>query len=105
MNMTKPDHPRHRPLPNREEDLCPADYLGWVQGSHVWWIIDRIQRRHGVVNLCARQGVEHVAPWVEVVWDDGGVIGAVPTMMTDLCMRGGWQVLSPSPLPRNGDAT
>ena len=94
MSLMKPDNPRHWPPPNRAEDLCEADYLGWKHGAHVWWIIDRTERRHGVVNLCARQGVDHVSPWVDVVWDDGGVIGAVPSMMTTLCIRAGWQVLS-----------
>lgn len=102
MSLSKPGRPRHF---GRALTIPESDYLGWKHGAHVYWIIDT-ERRHGVVHLTTRLGaLDAEMPWVQVVWDDGGVISGVPQMMTDLLMRGGWQMLSPSPsTPTNGDA-
>lgn len=108
MSMLKPDRPRTHGRPPMVE---ACDYAGWQHGSHVWWYIDANnwttpgdRKVHGVVVLCTRPTQYGEGPWIDIVWDDGGVIGAVPTMMTTLALRAGWQILSPSPAPRNGDA-
>lgn len=101
--------------PNRDRAMArnPADYLGWRDGAHVWWYVNAdnwtdpsyTRKIHGVVVLTTHPSVlDEAAPWVEVHWDDGGVISGAPQMMTSLCVRAGWQILSPSPKPKNGDA-
>jgi hypothetical protein len=110
MSLTKPDKPRHYASMVRN----PADYLGWQDGAHVWWYVDAdgladpsyTRKEHGVVVLTTHPtGLDDAAPWVEVHWDDGGVVSGVPQMMTMIALRTGWQILSPSrPRPTNGDS-
>ena len=96
--------------PTSHGPYVPDTHMGWREGSHVWWIIGTgkdVTKRHGLVSLSTRDsGLDAETPWVDILWDDGGTIGAVPRMMTDLCMRAGWQVLSPSAKQlKNGDRT